>query len=246
MPSAITLGIPNLLACRPFVEGLRGSELCALVRDEPAVLAHRLETRAITAAFISPIEYARNASEYLIVPDSAVISPAGNGSLIIYFRSGIHNVSTLAVPPTSASDIVLAKILLAERFDVQPRLVPVAGDLDAMLEKADAALLAGDAALAAIRTEPLDLIEEWIAATDLPYVHGFVAGREDALAKDTCAEIAGAASRGLAAIGADREEEASGLFEYAFTEEAQEGVREFLRFAYYHGILPDVPDLRFY
>ena len=244
----ITLGVPNLISCRPLAEGLRGSGLCTLVRDEPAVLAHRLETRGITASFVSPIEYARNASDYLIVPDCAVVSPAGNSSLIIYFRRGIHDIATLAVPPTSASDIVLAKILLAERFDVQPRLVPVAGDLDTMLGKADAALLAGDAALAAVRTEPLDLIEEWIAATDLPYVHGFVAGREDALTEDTRREITGAAPRGLDIIAAEGGEgsAAAELFEYTFPDEAQEGVREFLRFAYYHGILPDVPDLRFY
>jgi hypothetical protein len=36
------------------------------------------------------------------------------------------------------------------------------------------------------------------------------------------------------------------LFSYDFPENVQEGIREFLRYAYYHGILPDVPDLRFF
>jgi chorismate dehydratase len=245
---SITLGIPNLVSCSPLSEGLRDNELFSLVREEPPVLAHRLETRALAASFLSPIEFARNASEYFILRESAVVSPAGNSSLVMYFRGGIHDLTTLAVPPTSVSDIVLAKILLAERFDVHPRLVPVAGSVEAMLAKADAALVAGDDALTADRPDALDLIEEWIAATDLPYVHGFVAGREDALTPEARTAISGAALRGGRAIAETGGTPAALIarFDYAFSEDAEEGLTEFMRYAYYHGILPDVPDIRFY
>jgi hypothetical protein len=30
------------------------------------------------------------------------------------------------------------------------------------------------------------------------------------------------------------------------TEESEEGLREFMRYAYYHGVLPDVPDLQYF
>lgn len=248
MPAPVTLGIPNLVSCRPFVEGLRESDLFTLVRDEPAVLAQKLHARVLDASYISPIEYAWNASEYLILPESAVVSSAGNNSLLLYFRRGVHDVTTLAVPPTSASDIVLAKILLAERFDIYPRFIPVAGDVDAMLAKADAALLSGDPALAAVRPDALDLIEEWIATTDLPYVHGFLAAREDALTREARTAVSLAGTRGLQAVAAAGGDAAVQVarFDYAFSEDAREGVREFLRYAYYHGILPDVPELRFF
>jgi hypothetical protein len=36
------------------------------------------------------------------------------------------------------------------------------------------------------------------------------------------------------------------MLQYGLPEDAREGVREFLRYAFYHGILPDVPDLRFF
>ncbi len=35
-------------------------------------------------------------------------------------------------------------------------------------------------------------------------------------------------------------------FSYDFTEEVEEGLQEFLRYAYYHGVLPDVPDVRWF
>jgi len=36
------------------------------------------------------------------------------------------------------------------------------------------------------------------------------------------------------------------LFSCEFTEEVSDAVREFLGYAYYHGILPDIADLSFY
>ena len=247
-PSPKTIGVPDVLFCLPFITALRGVAGLNVVTDPPAALAHRLDARTLDAAFLSPIDYARNASEYLIVPGSAVSSPEGNNSIVVHFRPGVRSVRTLAVPPTSASDIILAKMLLAERFDLNPTMVPVIGSLAAMLERADAALLAGDAALRSASSHPngLDLVEEWVIATDLPYVHGFWVCREGALTEEEYRMIAAAPPRGHLSLG---ESEAAGAleeFSYTLSEEVREGIREFLRYAYYHGILPDVPDLRFY
>jgi chorismate dehydratase len=248
MRPPVTIGIPNLVSCLPLAEGLRQSDLFTLVRDQPAVLAHKLEMRALSASYVSAVEYARNASEYLIFPGTAVVSPAGNSSLVMSFRRGIHQVATLAVPPTSASDIILAKILLAERFDIHPRFVPMTGDLESMLAKADAALLAGDFPSDGVRPDSLDLVEEWIATTDLPYVHGFLAARENALSREERTAVSAAGGSGLALVEAAGGDDAMKIarFEYAFSDDAKEGVMEFLRYAYYHGILPDVPELRFF
>ena len=221
-----------------------------MVRGDPAALAEQLLARSLDAAFLSPIDYARNASEYLIVPDSAVSSAEGNNAIVVHFREGATTVRTLAVPPASASDIITAKILLAERFDLNPRLVPVMGALEEMLAKADAALLVPDAALryALARPNALDLVEEWVSSTELPYVHGFWAAREHALTAGELGSLATAGKRGYARL-ADAGGPALGIlesFSYDLTEDVREGIREFFRYAYYHGILPDVPDLRFF
>ena len=248
MGSRTLIGIPGDISGRPFRDALRSAGEFEIVLDTPASLAQRLEHRGLGGALLSPIDYARNASEYLIVPGSAVSSQSGNDSIVIHFRQGVKAVRTLAVQPVSASDIILAKILLAERFDIEPRIMPMAGGLDAMLARADAALLTGDAAIGSAleRREALDLVEEWIAATDLPYVHGFWCARENTLT---------AAGRSvLGGLGSSAEVPGPGvggpypfdLFSYDFPENVREGIREFLRYAYYHGILPDVPDLRFF
>jgi chorismate dehydratase len=248
MGSRTLIGIPGDIACRPFRDALHSAGGFEIVLDAPASLAQRLEHRGLNGALLSPIDYARNASEYLIVPGAAVSSQTGNESIVIHFRQGVRAVKTLAVQPVSASDIILAKILLAERFDIEPRIMPLAGNLEAMLARADAALLAGDAALGSVRERPeaLDLVEEWIAATDLPYVHGFWCAREKMLTEPERTLLGG--------LGTGPDGPAPGaegpspfdLFSYDFPDNVQEGIREFLRYAYYHGILPDVPDLRFF
>lgn len=248
MSSRTLIGIPGDISGRPFRDVLRSTGEFEIVLDSPASLAQRLEHRELSGALLSPIDYARNASEYLIVPGSAVSSQSGNESIVIHFRQGLKAVKTLAVQPVSASDIILAKILLAERFDIEPRIMPLAGNLEAMLARADAALLAGDAALGSVRERPeaLDLVEEWIAATDLPYVHGFWCAREKMLTEPERTLLGG--------LGTGPDGPAPGaegpspfdLFSYDFPDNVQEGIREFLRYAYYHGILPDVPDLRFF
>ena len=244
MATRTLIGIPPEPACRPLEQALRAAAEFEIVLDSPAALALRLERNTLGGALISPIDYARNASEYLIVPGSAVSSQSGNESIVLHFRPGVRAVRTLAVQPVSASDIILARIILTERFDIEPQIVPVAGGLREMLAKADAALLAGDAADASAdaATKALDVVEEWIGATDLPYVHGFWCAREKGLQSR--------AWSALSALGdvTSPEESPGGepRFAYDFPENVQEGISEFLRYAYYHGILPDVPDLRFF
>jgi predicted solute-binding protein len=251
MSPAKRIGIPDVVYCQPFLVGLHEEPGISLVIEPAVTLPHLLQTRKLEAAFVSPIDFARNASEYFIVPGAAVSSPAGNNSVTVHFREGARGIHSLAVQPASPSDIVLAKILLTERFDLNPRIVPMAGGtLEEMLTKADAALLTGDEAFryADPHLNAIDLVEEWIGATDLPYVHGFWAGREDALTQAECAVVVSAGSRGLGALSEAGGSPARQLetFSFGFSDEVHDGIREFLRYAYYHGIIPDVPDLRFY
>ena len=244
------LGVPPALFSRPYSDGFQKEEMFETLIDAPAALAKRLETRQLDAALLSPIDYARNGSEYLIVPGTAVSSPSANDSLVLHFRKGATAIRTLAVPQVSASDIILAKILLAEKFDQRPQIVPVAGTLGTMLAKADAALVTDDPALFNGDSYPpgLDLVEEWVTTTDLPYVHGIWCGRENALSEDEWRKIASSGEEGFDAIMQSGSPDAKRveLFSFGFPASVQEGIREFLRYAYYHGILPDVPDLRMY
>lgn len=257
------LGIPAWFFTSPLTLPLRTSVGFTLAVDSPGRNALRLRERGLNGALLSPIDFARDASSYRVVPGVAASSQTANSAITLHFREELHGISTLAADPALTSEIVLAKIILAEEFDVAPRIVPLQEPLDVMLGKADAALLVGDLSLREAMTHPngVDLVEAWSEMTELPYVHCFWCAREEDLSEDDVREIqrareAGAGNvtdfAGEAALHALSSVPASSLrahletFAYDFPEDAEDGLKEFLRFAYYHGVLPDVPDVSWF
>jgi len=246
-----------------LTEGLQKDAAFELYVDATTKNAIRLRHRDLDAAFLTPIDYARESSDYFIVPAIAVSSRQGNDTVVLHFRENLHAITTLAADPSSTSEIILAKILLAEKFDSEPSIVPVTGTLNTMLSKADAALLVGDAAfdVATSHLNKLDLIEEWNDLLNLPYVHGFWCGRENAVTPPEIERIQQARDNGVHALDRLSSESVPRFhsdvtkstlkayldgFTYDFTDEVREGLNEFLRFAYYHRVLPDVAEINFY
>jgi len=79
----------------------------------------------------------------------------------------------LAVHRASRTSATLARLLLAERWGVRPRIVEAQPPLEGMLAQADAAVVIGDPALmVAGRTghREIDLAGAWTEWTGLPFV----------------------------------------------------------------------------
>ncbi len=257
------LGLNAEICCAPVFRGLRDRVEFECITDVVAQNAIKMREHDLEAAFLSPVDYARESSDYHIIPNVAVSSRMPSNTIVLHFKEGLKSINTLAVHPTSTSEIVLASILLGEQFDVRPTIVPAMGSLDQMLRSADAALLVGNAALkhAHVSENRIDLVEEWHDMTDLPYVHGFWCVREAGMTKPDILAIQEACDTGVSVIKDIAQAEAANIaplfssdslkqylehFSYLFSDEEQDAVMEFLRYAFYHGILPDVADLHFY
>lgn len=251
------IGVPTQLLTKPLTEALRGNAAFQIVEESRPNIAKQLQEQSLGAALISPLDYAKESSDYRIVPKVAAVS-GGNGSIVLRFREGTRKITTLAVDPSFALEIILAKIVLAEQFELEPKVVPLIASAEVMLQKADAALLAGDAALRerGATQDIIDIVEEWNELTDLPFVHAIWCGREGDLTHEEILSIQQAAEKGAAGIrdilaqyepGArDAASEYMRGFSYTMDDAVKSGLAEFMKFLYYHGILPDVPDVNFY
>jgi chorismate dehydratase len=254
------IGISPSLWSLPLIREMQEDDAFTILVDAPTKNSVKLREHKLDASFLSPIDYARESSDYRIVPGIAVSS---RQAIDLHFRESIRTINTLAVDPSSSSEVVLAKIVLAEKFDLEPQIVPIIGSLATMLSKADAALLVGNAVLLESPFHPnrLDFLELWHETTELPYVHGFWCGRENDLSIRDIHRIQSSKETGVAALDVIASEasrrrgmklsahaikEHLELFSYDFTDEVSEAVREFLGYAYYHGILPGIADLNFY
>ncbi len=256
------LGVPADLCWSPLLVHLAEENLFDRQAGVPAHHALQLRAQELDAALLTPVDYARDSSALVILPGVGVSSRDATSSIILIFRDALHTVATVAIDPSSASEIVLTKILLAEQFDLEPRFVPAVGSIQERLARADAALVVGDLALnlGSRYSNRIDLVEAWTDMTDLPYVHGIWCATDGALDADHAQALRRAGRRGAASLDALAGNHVGpgfpGLsapdlsaylhaFSYTLTGEDLDGFAEFLRYSFYHGVVPDVAELRF-
>ncbi len=141
------------------------------VHGVPTSLNERLLAGELDLAPISSIEYARHADRLRILPRLCVSSEGAVDSIQLVSRVPLEHVRSVAVTPESATSVVLTKVLLPEAEHV------------ALGERADAALLIGDAALRSAFEDPTphhDLGRLWLERTGLPMVFAVWAAPEPA------------------------------------------------------------------
>ncbi len=236
MPKRI--GIISQTWANPLAAGVKSAGSFEILSKSPSELAILLRHSELDAALLSPIDYAKDYAMYRILPGAAAVSQGESRFALLVFNENSRNISTLLIDPHSSSEIVLAAIVLAEKYDSRPQLKPFSGSLNDALATASAALVVGDAARnLSGHTNVIDLVDEWGDMTELPFVHAVWAAREGALSS---AEV-----RAITAPPDPAGNGASEGFYYSLDEEASRGLTEFYRMAYYHGILKDIPDTKF-
>jgi len=170
----------------------------------PAECADRLSAGLADIGIAPSIEFERQGLELL--PGAGIACRGTVRSILLVAKTPLEEVRTLAVDSSSRTSVALAKIVLERRYGASPALIPHSPDLEAMLARADAALIIGDPAL---RIDPsrlphrvVDLGAEWVEMTGLPMVFAVWGLRKGAPA-DGLAEAVQASCR----FGRERLEE---------------------------------------
>jgi len=147
----------------------------------PSDCSERLASGEADIGIVPVIEMARQKLEYFRGAGIACHGPVR--SILLISKVPFGKIRTLAADAGSRSSVMLARVILAEKFGVEPKLHAQPPDLAAMLGQADAALVIGDPALrldpSTMPFETLDLGGEWNAMTGLPMVFAVWAGRKE-------------------------------------------------------------------
>lgn len=184
----IRLGYIDYLNCLPVYFGLeRGAvELEVTVqKGVPSTLNRAFLEGRLDVTPMSSIEYARNAASCIIMPGLSISADGRVASILLFHKRPLAELDgrQVALTTSSATSVVLTRIILEEGYGVRPRYAAAPPDLEAMLAEHDAALLIGDDALLAALNRPeipcLDLGAAWKALTGHPMVYAlWVARRE--------------------------------------------------------------------
>ena len=197
----LRLGAVSYLNTKPLVYGLDAHPGEFEVRfDVPSKCATLLHEGKVDLGLIPAIEYLRG--EYAIVPDVSIASDGPVATVAVFTRKPIEQVKSLAVDLSSRTSVALTRVLCAKHWKIKPSFTPAEPDLEAMLARADAALVIGDPAFAVDpvkrKVTKIDLGAEWKAMTGLPFVYAMWVGRAGAATPDQCRALQTARDRGVA------------------------------------------------
>jgi chorismate dehydratase len=184
------VGHIQFLNCLPIYWGLMRSGALLdvdLHKDTPDRLSADLVADRLDIGPISLVEYLRHADELLLLPDLAVGSdgPVLSVNLISTRPLAELDQRPVALGSTSRTGVLLAQMLLAEKYGAEPHYFRCPPELTQMLMEADAGVLIGDPALRAMYEAPksgldvIDLGQAWRDWTGLPMVFAVWAVRKD-------------------------------------------------------------------
>lgn len=184
------VGHIQFLNCLPIYWGLMRSGALIdvdLYKDTPDRLNASLVNGDLDIGPISLVEYLRHADDLLLLPDLAVGSDGPVLSVNVVSTRPLADLdgAKVALGSTSRTGVLLAQMLLADRYDAHPEYFGCPADLTQMLLEADAGVLIGDAALRALYEAPrrglavTDLGQAWREWTGLPMVFAVWAVRRD-------------------------------------------------------------------
>lgn len=146
----------------------------------PSVCADQLASGEADIGIVPVIEIARQKLEYFRGTGIACHGPVR--SILLISKVPFTKIRTVATDAGSRSSVMLTRVILAEKFGIEPKFISMPADLAPMLGEADAALIIGDPALvvdpASLPFETLDLGEVWNTMTGLPMVFAVWAGRK--------------------------------------------------------------------
>lgn len=141
-----------------------------LVNGVPTALNHAMAAGTLDVSVISAVEYARDASRYLLLPDVSISCDGPVRSVMLFSRVPAETLSgkRVLVSRSSMTSVALLELLFANVWYSNPCFIPAnaeIADLDrAGAEPHDARLIIGDAAL--LLTSGASAL-----ASDYPYVY---------------------------------------------------------------------------
>ena len=157
-----------------------------LVDGVPTKLNRMMAEGTLDISVVSAVEYARDSSRYLLLPDLAISCDGPVRSVMLFSKLPVKDLNgqKVLVSRSSMTSVALLELLFAERWKVTPDFVPSDAEITDLArfgeEEHAARLVIGDAALllgsqleqgsAGSYPFAYDLGAEWKAWTDLPFV----------------------------------------------------------------------------
>lgn len=231
----------------------------------PSECADRLAAGTADIGLVPIAALAANPS-LRILPGCTIASKDRVRSLLLVRRAHqpLNAICTVAADTASRTTIAYTRILFQLWGNPSAQFLPMAANLDVMLQQADAAVIIGDPALLVLEErenrrerheedlEYHDIAHEWRALTGHPFVSAVWAARAEVPIERIAPDFLASRDHGLSNIETLAQEWSAKLpvpertirtyltenIHYVLDEECRQGMREFYRHAARAAILP--------
>ncbi len=260
----LRVGIVNYLNSKPLAWGfLKGhhADLFAPSYHPPAMVARLLGQGNLDVGLIPSIEVQR-IPNLRVLPDMCIAARHEVRSVLLVSRGPVEEIRRVALDQNSRTSATLVRVLLRERYGLDPEYLHERPDPERMLGEADAALIIGDPALRVDRERYriIDLAAEWHELTGLPFVFAVWAVRPEVDIPDLPFYFKSSLRYGLSSLDTVVREAAAELnldssevrtyltenLSFFLRDEEIEGLEEFYRRAHNHGLILEPRPIEFW
>ncbi|HEV8582426.1 MAG TPA: menaquinone biosynthesis protein [Thermoanaerobaculia bacterium] len=260
----LRVGIVNYLNSKPLAWGfLKGhhADLFAPSYHPPAMVARLLGQGNLDVGLIPSIEVQR-IPNLRVLPDMCIAARHEVRSVLLVSRGPVEAIRRVALDQNSRTSATLVRILLKERYGLEPEYVHDRPDPERMLNEADAALIIGDPALRVDRERYriVDLAADWNELTGHPFVFAVWAVRPEVDIPDLPFYFKSSLRYGLSSLDTVVREAAAELnldssevrayltdnLSFFLRQEEIEGLEEFYRHAHAHGLILEPRPIEFW
>ncbi len=205
----------------------------------------------VDSAFISPLGYGMGVkiADFRIVPGPAIFSQDYTGLASIHFKKGLNSIRLLCSSSPRDFPMIIAKLLLSEKFGVDLELQNVKTTDGNILSGYDGEVLWGRSQ----SEEPsLDVSEEWYDLIEEPLPLGFWVCRAEEYPQNiieivnslTASDLPPEESISETLSSAPRGITRNGTIFWRWKDELEESLKSTLLFLFYHQLLPEIPAVK--
>ncbi|MCX7909343.1 MAG: hypothetical protein N2560_07495 [Ignavibacteria bacterium] len=206
----------------------------------------------VDAAFLSPLGYGKGVkiADFRIIPGPILFAEDYTGLATIYFKKNLKEVSSIRSNTPDDFMMVVARLLLKEKFGIELNLEHNEGTKSEILSNFDSAILWGKESGEDVT---LDITEEWFDLVEEPLPLGFWVCRAENYPPNIQEIISAIASQTLPDKVEISEEFAEdniqhyqrkGNIYWKWVPELESSIETALLFLYMHQLLTDIPAVK--
>lgn len=173
------IGCVSFLNAKPLIEGLDHLPNLVVKFDVPSRLLADLESGAVDIALCPVIDLQRSAVPLEVVPAGGIGCDGPTLTVRIYSRVPLDQITDIYVDTDSHTSICLMRVLLAELYNIKPRLIDYHAREQVaehrVITQPNTMLLIGDKVVTSAPSDDeypyqMDLGEAWKTLTGMPFV----------------------------------------------------------------------------